>query len=60
MFYAFAILKKNYPTQDEILCLRLTPELAGQNGGKGGKWGRTIKYGKFCPADLRELSHKRE
>ena len=28
-------IQTNYPTQDEILCLRLTPELAGQDGGKG-------------------------
>ena len=34
MVYGSAI-KKNYLTQDEILCLRLTPELAGQDGSKG-------------------------
>ena len=48
----FCHSKKNYPTQDEILCLRLMPEFAGQDVGKGGKWGHIIKYGKFCLADL--------
>ena len=34
MVYGSALLK-NYLTQDEILCLRLTPELAWQDDGKG-------------------------
>ena len=34
MVYGSAILK-NYPPQVGRLCLRLMPELAGQNGSKG-------------------------
>ena len=31
-------ITKNYPTQDEILCLRLTPELAGKKATMVENW----------------------